>query len=93
MNKEEFVNVSKRMVKEYFNRYIIDDEDEEIREQDVQIISLGDTDEYYKITLTTPDLENLYYGVTYDKATKKLHSFIYEKDGFRILGRKEIVNE
>lgn len=89
MNKEEFVNVSKRMVKEYFNRYIIDNEDEEIRENDIQVISLGDTPEQYKITLTTPDLENLYYGITYDKNTKKLHSFIYEKDGFRVLGRKE----
>ena len=91
MNKEEFVNVSKRMVKEYFNRYIAEDEDEEIRERDIQIIMLGDTPEHYKATLTTPDLENLYYGVTYDKKTKKLHSFIYEKEGFRILGKT--VNE
>ena len=87
MNKEEFVNISKRMVKEYFNRYILDDDDYELKEQDIQVIMLGDTDECYKITLTTPDLENLYYGVTYDKKTKKLHSFIYEKEGFRVLGK------
>ena len=87
MNKEEFINISKRMVKEYFNRYIIDNTDDEIKDSDVQVVIFDDTSDHYKTTLTTPDLENLYYGVTYDKRTQKLYSFIYEKDGFRVLGK------
>lgn len=93
MNKEEFLNVSKRMVKEYFNRYIVDDEDDEIRDEDVQVVIFDDTSDSYKATLTTPDLDNLYYGVTYDKNKKQLYSFIYEKDGFRVLGKKERTHE
>ena len=93
MKKGEFINVSKRMVKEYFNRYIDNPGDiRKITSKDVVVIDFRDEPNVYRVILVTMTSESLFYGVTYYKDTDEIHSYIYEKIEDRIKGRKEIFN-
>ena len=92
MKKGEFISVSKRMVKEYFNRYVDNTGgSRKITSRDVVVIDFQDEPDAYRILLVTMTPETLFYGVTYYKDTNKIHSYIYENIEDRIKGRKEII--
>ena len=92
MKKGEFITISKRMVKEYFNRYENKTSDiQRITTRDVQVFGFNEDDDKYSILLTTPASDQNFYGVTYSKSTDELHSYIYKKVGKMIHGRKENV--
>lgn len=89
MKKGEFIGISKRMVKEYHNRYVEKMKDYQIiKSTDVEVIGFDEDETCYRILLITPTPDDLYYGVTYDKSTDKLYSYTYKKVGGRINGRK-----
>lgn len=85
MKKGEFIYTSKRMVKEYVNRYV--EGVDHISSKDIQVIGFNDDLDSYRILLSTPTSEE-YYGVSYDKGNDKLHSYIYKKVGKRVIGKK-----
>ena len=85
MKKGEFIYTSKRMVKEYVNRYM--EGVDRISSKDVEVIGFNDEPGSLRILLSTPTSEE-FYGVSYDKETDNLHSYIYKKVGKRIVGKK-----
>lgn len=85
MKKGEFIYTSKRMVKEYVNRYV--EGVEHISSKDIQVIGFNEDLTSYRILLTTPTSEE-YYGVSYDKENDNLNSYIYKKVGQRVVGKK-----
>ena len=92
MKREKFIQTSKNMVKEYFNRYIaIGDIIKTIRKEDIVVFKFYESPENYRVLLVTPETFGFYYGVTYDKSTDKINSYIYEIDNLRTIGRKEIL--
>lgn len=89
MKKGEFIQVSKMMVKESFNRHICDtSKTEKISANDVEVIGFHEDPNGYKILLQTPISDGLYYGVSYDINTDNLNSYTYKKVGKRVNGRK-----
>lgn len=90
MKKEEFIDVSERMVKEYFNRYVVPTNNfQKITVEDVEILAFEEKPDSYKTILTVPNTDDTVYGVTYDKTANKVHSYIYNNDGFRKLDVSE----
>lgn len=85
MKKGDFIYTSKRMVKEYVNRYI--EGANHISSKDIQVIGFNDDLSNYRILLTAPTSEE-YYGVSYDKENDNLNSYIYKKVGQRVVGKK-----
>lgn len=88
MKKGEFIRTSKRMVKEYYNRYIAKDYMRKIMVGDIEVIDFVDDKNNYRIILSTLTWDNRFYGVTYNKHSKELHSYIYESDDFRVIGKE-----
>lgn len=74
----EFIDISKRMVKEYVNRYLVEDDSQKITKHEVVVMDFDDTPESYEILLTTIDMGELSYGVTYDKHEGKMYSRIHD---------------
>lgn len=75
MKKGEFINVSKRMVKEYFNKYVVGkDGIEKISCCDICVVGFSHVDGNYKILLSTPITDDVYYKVIYDKESDELKS-------------------
>lgn len=92
MKKGEFINLSKRMVREYYNRYSNGpDGFWKIRTSNVIVLDFQDEPDIYRILLVTIP-ETLFYGVTYYKGEDRIHSYIYENVDNRIIGKKEIIN-
>lgn len=85
MKTGDFIYTSKRMVKEYVNRYV--DGTNHISSKDVQVIGFHEDPSIIRLLLTTPTSEE-YYGVSYDKENEKLNSYIYKKVGQRVIGKK-----
>lgn len=85
MKKGDFIYTSKRMVKEYINRYM--EGVEHISSKDVEVIGFNDEPGSFRILLSTPTSEE-FYGVSYDKENDKLNSYIYKKVGKRVIGKK-----
>lgn len=85
MKKGEFIYTSKRMVREYFNRYVNKTDKPKITLNDIRVVDFRNKQDNYKVLLTTLHQDNLYYGVTYYKDTNKMRSYIYKKlkRGFR----------
>lgn len=84
MDKYDFINVSKRMVKEYYNRYVAKTDEEQIRLRNVHIVGLSDINGDYKIILSTPNFDGTIYKVTYDKIKDEIKSYIEKMStGFR----------
>lgn len=93
MKKGEFLSISKRMVKEYFDRYVENKGDiQTIKVSDVEVIGFDEDDDNYRAILITPGSDELYYGTTYYKETDKLHSYVYKKVGKRTNGKKNKIN-
>lgn len=86
MEKGEFITVCKRMVREYFNRYVKKENTRNIVLNDVRVIDFRDRPNDYKVLLTTWT-SDLYFGVTYYKDTNKIRSYIYKKVGTRLYGK------
>lgn len=86
MEKGEFITVSKRMVREYFNRYVKEVGARNIVLNDVRVIDFRDRTDNYKVLLTTWT-SDLYFGVTYYKDTNKIRSYMYKKVGTRFYGK------
>lgn len=89
MKKGEFIYTSKRMLKEYINRYVNKENGKRITVHDVLVIGFHDESDMYRILLSVPTSEDLFYGVTYDKSKDELYSYIYRKTGKKLFGRKE----
>lgn len=80
MKKGEFISVSKRMVKEHYNRYVADEKGvEKLNTGDVHVVRFSDNDGVYDIVLTTTYCDGMYYGVTYDVEEDELESRIIKK--------------
>lgn len=92
MKKGEFLNISKRMVKEYFDRYVRKGNVQTIKVSEVEVIGYDEDDNNYRAILITPGSDELYYGTTYYKETGKIHSYIYKKVGKRVNGKKSRVS-
>ena len=88
MKKGEFINIAKKMVKEYFNRYI--DKENIIRKIDVKVNNFVDDENVYTIMLDIPDRSDVFYVVTYHKDTGEFNSFIYKKIDDNTIGAKII---
>lgn len=93
MKKREFISISKRMVKEYYNRFIAKNGIQKITRDNVETIQYEETNCSLKAILITHTDDEILYGVTYDKALDRLNSYIYNEVEGRINGRKEIMNE
>lgn len=74
MKVGEFIDVSKRMVKEYVNRYVIQNEIEKITKNEIVVINFSNDIDSYEILLTTMGFGDLSYSVRYDKKEDKLYS-------------------
>lgn len=84
MDKYDFISVSKRMVKEYYNRYVAKTDEEQIRLRNVHVVGLSDINGDYKIILSTPNFDGTIYKVTYDKIKDEIKSHIEKMStGFR----------
>lgn len=92
MKKGEFLNISKRMVKEYFDRYVQKGDIQTIKASDIEVIGFNEDDDNYRAILITPGSDELYYGTTYYKQTDKIHSYVYKKVGKRMNGKKNKIN-
>lgn len=92
MKKGEFLNISKRMVKEYFDRYVQKGDIQTLKVSDVEVIGFDEDDDNYRAILITPDSDELYYGTTYYKETDKMHSYVYKKVGKRTNGKKNKIS-
>lgn len=89
MKKGEFIRVSKRMVKEYYNRYVaVREEIPKITRTNVVLIDYEECSEYFRAILITTESEGNHYGVTYDRKANELYSYIYKKADGRIIGGK-----
>ena len=88
MKKGEFINIAKRMVKEYFNRYV--DKENIIKKIDVKVNKFVEEENVYRIILDTPGRDDTFYGVTYHKDTGEFNSFIYKKIDDNTIGAKII---
>ena len=90
MKKGEFINVSKRMVKEYFNIYVAGkDGVEKITLRDICVVGFTHIDGNYKILLSTPISDGIYYKVTYDKELDELSSAFVKTENKRYF-RKDV---
>ena len=79
MNKEQLINVSKNMVKEYFNRYI--DKEHPITEDDIEVAGFKNNSATLWLLLSVPSSDmKLKYEVSYSKKTGQLHTGILGKD-------------
>ena len=84
MDKYDFISVSKRMVKEYYNRYVAGTDDEQIRLRGITVIGFSNTDGNYKIILSTPKSDGVIYKVTYNRDKDEIKSYIENiNNGFR----------
>lgn len=91
MKKSEIIDVSKRMVKEYYNRYIAEPKGiEKITSKDVRIVTFNDNPYKCQLILATATDDDLHYGVSYNKRKKEMNSYIYKKiDEIKTIGKKE----
>lgn len=90
MKKGEFINVSKRMVKEYFNIYVAGkDGIETITLRDICVVGFSHIDGNYKILLSTPISDGVYYKVTYNKDSDELYSSFVKTENKRYF-RKDV---
>ena len=78
MKTGAFIFTSKRMVKEYVNRYV--EGVEPISTKDIRVIGFNEDPSNFRILLSTPASEE-YYGVHYDRENDNLDSYIYKKVG------------
>ena len=93
MKANKFIQMSKNMVKEYFNRYVAaSDNIRKITDEDIMTVRFQEDPDKYQIMLTVITDDDIYYMVTYDRSTDEIYSYICGQDGLRILGRKENLN-
>lgn len=79
MNKKEFIRLSERMVKEYYNRYVAIYDDKKINMSDIFMLGFCKTESGMRVLIRTKTHDTCTYEVTYDKETDEIHSFIFEK--------------
>lgn len=80
MKKGELIDVSKRMVREYYNRYVEEKEGlGKISLNDVEVIGFHEDSNNYRVLLSTPTTDGLYYEVVYDHEKDELKSYAYRK--------------
>lgn len=85
MKTGEFIFTSKRMVKEYVNRYV--EGAKLISTKEIKVIGFNEDPLNFRILLSTPASEE-YYGVHYDKKNNSLDSYIYKKVGKKACEKK-----
>lgn len=85
MKREEFIDVSIRMVKEYCNRYVTE---YTLKTDDIKTIKFEDKENRFTIILITPYSNKIFYEVTYDKLKKGIRSYIYRNDGQSVVGKE-----
>lgn len=83
MKKGDFISVSKRMVKEHYNRYVIKENEEKIKTGDVHVVNFRDDNGDYRIVMTTAYADNIYYEVTYDSEYDEIDSMILKERKLR----------
>ena len=81
MKKGELIDVSKRMVREYYNRYVMEEKEglEKISLNDVEVIGFHEDGNDYRVLLSTPTTDGLYYEVVCDRKTNEMKSYAYKK--------------
>lgn len=75
MKKREFIDVAKRMVKEYFRLY----QNKKIVLTDISIIGYRDNSNYLWVLLSVDDPTSGRYEVVYHKNTGQMSSNMYKK--------------
>lgn len=88
MKKGEFINISKRMVKEYFNRYV--DKENTIKRRHVLIHECTEYNNTYSVILKILGRDKTFYGVTYHKDTNEFDSYIYKSINDKVIIGKVI---
>ena len=78
MKMIDFIFMAKRMVREYFNRYVCESEENKIVNiKEITTIKFYNTLESYKILLSTPGADKMLYEVSYNKNTNEIQSHAY----------------
>lgn len=78
MNKEDFIDISKRMVVEYYNRYVY--HVIELTIDKVRLVEYSDKSDKKRVLLSAGVwLAKKYYEVIYDETTKKFYSKAFDK--------------
>lgn len=85
MKKQEFINLSKNMVKEYVNAF---SEERKVLIKNVYVIGFHDTPDNYRILLSIEATDDFFYEVVYDKNKKGIHSYVFKQTGNRIVGKR-----
>ena len=75
MKKREFIDVAKRMVKEYFRLYL----NKKIVLTDISIVGYRNSSEYLWVLLSVTDTTSGQYEVVYHKNTGQISSNMYKK--------------
>ncbi len=91
MRKDDFIDMCKRMVVEYSNRYIrVNDNVSSISLDDVLVEEYTNTQYTKQATLSTPLKNDEKYCIILDQKTKKIESYIvkYVDDELRVGGLK-----
>lgn len=83
MKKGDFISVSKRMVKEHYNRYVIKEGESKLKINEVHVVNFRDDNGDYRIVLTTAYVDGMYYEVTYDSEYGEIDSMILKERKLR----------
>lgn len=77
MNKYELIRLSKNLVKEYFNRYVVNKENniKKIQSNSVVLLKYKEGRRYIRVLLGVPN-HNMGYKVTYNKKTEEIETLI-----------------
>lgn len=79
MKKGDFISVSKRMVKEHYNRYVAGvNGKEKLKTGDICVVKFRDILGDYLIVLTPDNSDDMYYEVTYDRENDEIESMILD---------------
>lgn len=86
MEKDDFINMCKRMVVEYNNRYIrVNGNITGISPDDVEVVNYYDTQDIKQAVLSTPFIFDERFVVTMDQKTKKTDSYIIKTNEIKDL--------
>lgn len=83
MKKGEFISTSRRMVKEYVNRYIL--KDDHITADEITLIGFSNIEGNLKCVMYSSRTPEIVYKITYNKENDEISSELIKKNGFRTL--------
>lgn len=79
MSNQEFVNLCKRSIVNYFNRRVDRTDDFVLSENDVYVVWLSKTLQNNKALLSTTVVDGMYYELTFNGDKQELYLDAYKK--------------